>query len=496
MKKKFTIIIIFLLSLLLIGCTNETEEPIKEISTPFIVDKHIKENYLYQQSSTLLISGKCEVGGIINAKLFSNHGNVFSSGSCKTNEEGLFSIVLKTPTGSFEQYKLVISDYHNKYVKTYDGLLFGEINLLLGDCLINEPLDEELTFEQEEASFKNLYILNAKSDLNNWNKVTSKDQISGFMYNLANKLSNSSKFSHMPIGFVNILFENTRIEEWLPLEAVENNLTIKNFLVNNGKYYSAPYQQGQMSYVCNNILSKMYNMSFSNIIFSSGINEFEVFYGKNNNKDYYNVYAKMLLVCLRNISDSFNRYNSFSLIQANSVDVKNINELRNAQTTVSHYIKNINIIPTYDLLEDEKSSYSNLLATRYYDIAIGKRQVSHYANYYINDLEKKIVIEFSNTTSFNFNEDTTIFDVSNLVIYDENSNVIKLEEDKIDVSYNRIIIYLEYEVEDSDDEKTDEEKNLYYNVSKICYAQDNILKGNFIYNVNNIPVIPFKIIID
>lgn len=486
MKNKILIILLLVLTFSLCSCIKKNEDTIKQISSDFIVNDNIKSNYLYQHSSNLLIEGKCEPGVRLYAGLYSKLGISTSSESCIASEDGTFSIILDTPGGSFDEYKLIIKDYHEKFIHEYTGLLFGEVNLLLGDSIINE-----YNVIDEDANLENIFYLDATTSNLFWNKVTNVSELSSFMFYVSSIYKDTSKYKNMPIGFMNVLYDKTLIEEWLSLDAVNNsNDLVKNFLIENGKYFETPYQRGQMSYIYNNVLMNLKNTSFGNIIYSAGLYEFKTIYGKINSQDAYTSYTRMLLMSLKGICDIVHSYNNLSIIQINNQDIDHIEILRDISSKVCNRIEDAYLIPTYDLIEDEKGTFSEKLAKRFYDITVGKKEVSQYANYYITDDLMTLTIEFSNTNKL-------VSKDFNIQIYDYNNNLIEFEKDKIDLYYNKIIIDLSYEVE-SYDEELDEMiiTTLCYNVSKVSYSEVPVITSGIIYNNNRLPIIPFSIIIN
>ena len=482
MKKTTIALLMFLLTFLLVSCQNEQNVQIKEINTDFTVSSNIRNNYLYQQSSKLLISGKCEVGAKIIATLYSDIDVEVEEESIIVDHTGNYEIILNTPKGSYDNYYLIIKDYHSKFVKKYTNILFGEVHLLLGDHLINDvAISNQNNIDSEEK----IYFLDYTNPKNEWNVIEDLSSINDFRFNLYNILKSSSNYNKCPIGFVNVTYQNTLIEEWLPLEYATKSPSVISFLSESGKYYENPYQKGQMSYVANNLLSSLYNYSFGTITLSFGVNEFKDLYGKVNSENFYNAYSKMLLYVVRNIEDSFKNFKEFVLIQTNNVDVKNVNVLRNIQAQISNYCTKVSLIPTFDLQEDEDNTFNYLLANRFYDIVYGKKVISEYANHFIDENEHLVTIEFSNTSLFDFNFD-------NLKLYDKNGQLLDLEEDKIRGRFNQIIIDLSYEIIDENEEENEVEVG-FYQISRIEYAQDVVLSGEFIYNNNDLPVVPFII---
>ena len=485
MKNKIAIIFLMLMIVLLTSCRPNDVDKIKELQNDFTVSEHIKENYLYQQSSKLLINGHCESGGMIVATIYSKQGTKVSSSSGIANEFGNYEVVLNTPAGSYSEFYLEVKDFHGKFVKTYKNILFGEVHLLLGDHLIND----DITKESDTNAGKQIYYLDYTNITNQWEKISLEKNDNNFIGSLSNILLSSSKYKNVPLGFVDITFDKSYIEEWLLKEDANENKSVLTFLNTFGKYYENPYQKDQMSYIVNNLLSDLYNYSFANIIFSMGLSDFSELYGKINLDNYYNVYAKMLLYVLRNLENSFYNYDKLSIIQTNSIDVDNINELRNIQAKVANLVTSSALIPTYDMVESSDQDMVDLLAKRYYDIVYGKKEISEYANHFTDEVDHTITIEFSNSSIFEYHFD-------NIKFYDQDGKLIELDSNKIKSRFNQLIIDLSYEIETVDDNEENENKISYYQISRIEYAQDEIVIGEIIKNNSDLPVIPFVIYFD
>ena len=80
-------------------------------------------------------AGRTLAATTIKINLSNSHGINYLSKDIVSDELGSFSLTIKTPNGSFQKYTLTISDYHEKFIKTYDDIMFGEVNLLLGETV-------------------------------------------------------------------------------------------------------------------------------------------------------------------------------------------------------------------------------------------------------------------------------------------------------------------------------------------------------------------------
>lgn len=484
MKRFFLYILLFLsaLNLIILTSCNNEKETIKEMTNDFFVYDNIKPSFLYQHSSTLSIKGKAEPGCIIKINLSNSHGINYLSKNIVSDELGSFSLTIKTPNGSFQKYTLTISDYHEKFIKTYDDIMFGEVNLLLGEAHILKTKQVN-----EEVNYNNLYVLDATEEFS-WKNYDENNQ-NIFITNIYKYYISVNRYQKMPIGFVNVLFDESLMEEWLTLEYVNRNQSVKDFLINNGKYYENPYQKGQMSYICNNILTKLYDYSYSNIIIDIETKDFENYSYFNTFEDTVQIYTKMYFGVIKNIFKSFETYNTISLIQTGSYEGIYSKLIQNIESKVSNYFNDMLFVPTYDIFEVDYEIYLNNLTTRFYDVVIGKKEVSEYANHIISETNGIITIEFSKTNQL-------ISDSFSLHIYDENNNLIDFDDSKIQYKFNQIIIDYSYDEIVENEENEEETITKYYSIKRIAYGQENLEENQIIYNSSNLPIIPFEIIIE
>ena len=275
MKKVIALILLLILSFFIVSCDkNSTSNTVKEINKSFVLDDSIKSNYIYQHSSLLKISGQCEPGGKLFVNLYSKWGISVSNDSCIVDENGEFLMEIKTPNGSFDKYTIVIKDYHEKYVQKFEDILFGEITLLLGDHLINESVVDAIDDSFDEEFLTNVFYMDKTNDEKSWKNVESLDELNSFSYYLSSIFNNTLKYRNMPIGFINVLYDETTIEQWISLEDVNSNESIKNYLIETSQYFENPYHNGQMSFIYNHIIDYLFDYSFGNIVYSSGVNDF------------------------------------------------------------------------------------------------------------------------------------------------------------------------------------------------------------------------------
>jgi hypothetical protein len=233
------------------------------------------------------------------------------------------------------------------------------------------------------------------------------------------------------------------------------------------------------------MLENLSNYAYSSVIYSSGVNDFLNYSLDNSGKLHIEMYSKLLLMTLKNIKNSIRLYNNFSIVQAPSVEVENINILRNIQTKVSKYIDGAILIPTYDLDVDKNNTLPQLVLERYYEVINGKKVISDIANVikkYEDDKLLTVSIEFNNT-------DAIFFDKESLIILDLNGEKSELQRGKITSDKHIITIDLSYT--ETSYENPDKYELKYHEISSISYGQECVFESKTIFSDNNIPILPF-----
>ena len=488
MKRIFAIIVSIML-FFCVSCDKNDDSNIKVISSDFSVNENIKSNYLYQHSSVLNINGHCEPGATLVATLYNEKNSAVFSNSIVVDATGNYNIQVNTPSGSYGKYKLIINDYHKKFVKTYENILFGQVTLIIGNTLIDETIEE--VYKQNIDSLKDkLYIYDLTEEDSSWVTVSQESTIYNFMYHLYNVYC-SDEYRNMPIGFVNVIYNQMLLEELISNNNIFSSQSVLKYLTEHNKYKENPLNKGDSSYIIKNILSKIHGLAVGDIIVSTDINEFKDIYLKSDYPKIYNIYARMLLGALKSVDELIYRYNNLSIIQAGSYEYNNIYILRDIQSKISNIVEDTYLIPTYDLNNLPTKSLN--LAERYYNIVYDKKDVTEYANHFISDEDHTITIEFNNSYYFTN-------DFINLFVYDKTGSIIKFNDGKIKAQNgfpSSIIIDLSYEVEVIDEETGETIiETRYYEVSKICYGNIDNLNEHIIFNRHGIPVVPFTIIID
>ena len=88
------------------------------------------DNAIFQSSSVLTLNGKCEPDANVLLKIVDKNNTVLFSSVDVSNAYGAFSLTVKTPAPSFDEYSVVLECGAEK--KSISNVLFGEVWLASG----------------------------------------------------------------------------------------------------------------------------------------------------------------------------------------------------------------------------------------------------------------------------------------------------------------------------------------------------------------------------
>lgn len=97
------------------------------------------DGMLFKQNETAVISGISRPGSVIAAELYGSDGRTAAQGVSVTGADGEFSVVFDAPSGSYEEYTLVLKADGVKF-ETLDNVVFGELWLSAGQSNMQYPL--------------------------------------------------------------------------------------------------------------------------------------------------------------------------------------------------------------------------------------------------------------------------------------------------------------------------------------------------------------------
>lgn len=215
------------------------------------------DNMLFKQNEEAVIAGTAQSGTEITAELFDSNKKTVTSGKTAANNEGIFEVKFNAPTGSFEEYSIILKANGVEF-ETLENVVFGELWLASGQSNMQYPLAQakhgvEMMSKGEKLS-RNIRVLITPffSELDNTiGKIPSEPQkdipgafwitgennniyeMSAVAYFFANKMTEELK---MPVGILNVSLGGTTIASWISRESIESNEAVRNDFINYGKY--------------------------------------------------------------------------------------------------------------------------------------------------------------------------------------------------------------------------------------------------------------------
>lgn len=493
--RKFIYIFMFFTSLFLISCEQHKEPLGTKPTKPFTINEYLGDNAVYKSSSTLNLNGISEDGVIIKVELINQNDKVIDSYKTVVNEKTLkWNINLSTPKASSESYSIKVTDSYNVYSYEYKNIRFGQLWLVAGDMFDNKVVNnisKNDDFEINDISFFNLSY-NSGWLLNN-EKESINDE---YIINLCKKLYTNID---VPIGIILGNEEHSNLEEWLPLDSIDNVENILDYVKKINKYSKNPSNKGDAGYLFESKYKKLEGIQISGITWNHGSKNLDLF----NSQQYSTTYFQMLTSLFECWHTLFN-CDKIGVFQLPSYNVNNCHTLRYIQNIAINYYTYVKIIPTVDLFSTFNNENSDIefdkLAKRAIDILNNKIKVSSYANLVLDinkdNIVDKIKIEFNNT--------------ENLILKDEdiiNYLVVKYKEDgihekeidvKIKIENNNLIFDLSYEEITTNESLEEVVEIKYYNKDYITiyFATENDISLINIFNDDMIPLLPFIIVIE
>lgn len=452
--------------------TSTDEEDTIMATRDFSVDQYVQDKMVFQKDSINYINGKAEPNVKIIVEIVNSKKQVVVSASTITSESGDWQISFPFPEGHSGLFTLKVMDSHQKYVKEYQDIVFGDLVVLVGEQLFfNQKISD---YSKEDA--KTIRICSKEGKWYTNNDSDFQNYYTFFMNQYALKFDSV-------IGFIDLTFDSTSIGSFLKKEIIEKendlntyNKTVYELLIEKDER-DTTYQNCELYYL---FISKFQDIACKSLISYQGMTDFES--GIDFSINSLN-YAKSYSLFLKDLKNNF-CYENLLVIETPSMindDLKNhyrnIPLLREAQSTGAYYNKGI-IVPTYNFgnqyhTETEISVFTKNLINVLYDKQINNKLTPSYANLIIRDDE--ILIEISNCTQLEELET-----INNFQIFNKDGNLITEDYDYYVVD-NRIIIKVnDFSIND---------------ISVILYNfQTDISNGNLLNEESQI-VNPFKIVI-
>ncbi len=216
------------------------------------------DNMLFKQNSQAVLAGHCSPGSSVTAALFDSVGREVANGKAQADRSGGFKLRFNTPSGSFNNYKIVVK-CNNEVIDSLNDVTFGELWLAGGQSNMQYPLSQSAKgsemFSKSVKGSEWIRFLSVPaypeykndSDLCPLNPL---DDISGCFWLKADNQSiygNSAvgyffademlKKLNVPIGVIDSNLGGSSIASWLSREAIDSDIFIKNETVKAGEYF-------------------------------------------------------------------------------------------------------------------------------------------------------------------------------------------------------------------------------------------------------------------
>ena len=495
--RKVIIICLLIICFTLCSCKEPVriEIPVGEkITEDFKVNSYFGDNAIIEASSNINIIGVSEEGVVMIASVYDNKGKLVSQDYGIAGLDNKFCITIKTPSASTKEYKLEIKDSFDTYIHTYNNIKFGEVWLIN----INELSIVEEVSENNNIKNKNIGYYYVNKEISSWNM---DENVSSYVKKLAERIyqRHESLISNdVPIGIIVLDSKKSNLFEWISKNSIDRVKFLKDYLVHNDLY-----DNEMTSNLYEKMLKPLEGIKFTGYIWHYSENDSSFLLG---NK-YEKVYAIMLNLLTNYFCEAFGENVKKVFIQSESSDLDVIEKLRTHQMINSYYFSNTYLIPTYDLnvLYDEKLNENiitqideNKLIDRIIKVVFDGVRPSGYSKLVSLYNEKE---ELTKVSIYISNTDYLMCDISDadyiannglkfLKVYDINNNLIE-----VDYVINNNVIEIDLEIKDiiSEDLKDVAIEKQYYQISRIEYDLKKENGNCWIYNNENIPVLPFII---
>ena len=225
---------------------------------------------LFLHSSVLELRGIADANVSVTAKI-SIGETVFSEASAQSACDGKFSVTVKTPSASFDEYTVTVTAGNDSY--TFDRVLFGELWLASGQSNMQMQNNQQPEWEREFCDIVKQYKIRAyapkkldgnqdypKDPLSDWEgKWVDPENVEGFSWVSALATAFSVKIidffknrgEQIPVGFAHSSYGGTPIATWIPdsVLAKDESISYKRSDRENWNKSATPnYRQSSAQY--------------------------------------------------------------------------------------------------------------------------------------------------------------------------------------------------------------------------------------------------------
>ncbi len=266
-------------------------------------------NMLFKQLDDAVLAGTGTPGATVSAVLKNASGLPLQTAESTIAADGTFKLSFPAPAGSFEEYSIVLS-LNNKPFKTLSGVVFGELWLAGGQS--NMQLSLNQSAEGAEMLQHNMLGSDAlrylavpaqgayDGDITHspadpqvdygvdvcWYKGSEPNvyNMSAVAYFFAEKLIEELD---MPVGILNTNLGGTSILTWLSREVIENDASVLNDTVADGRYIAlSDWNEAAVNFsidmTCNfnDKIAPLNNFRLSGMIWYQGESDLTWAYGR------------------------------------------------------------------------------------------------------------------------------------------------------------------------------------------------------------------------
>lgn len=486
MKKTMNLLLVLIYTFFLFGCNNNPDvggKPDQGIvpTHDFSVNSYLQSNAVYLQKEEFEINGKSENGVLIKADIYDENESLIKTASDIADNNGDFNIKIVAPEASYKTYKIVVSDTIHEH--TYENILFGEVWICAGEQL------NETVVNEEKYNNEFIRIFNYDNNAYSWSTYNESNVVYNMTWKLADELQ---KVINVPVAIIDSTLAFANADAWISHESASNQLKIQNYLKSINRYTESNenilFKTNTLSSMYSTYLEQYKQINVRGVIWQQGVTDFNV----SNNIDTYKLVSNYTYLTSNIFLEYMNLFNhkiDIYSIQNGFTDIHYANQLRSAQEQSTYLVNKVHIIPTYDchvLENDEEITNVNYIFS-----------VEKYIDRIVNDIlsntyQKKSEAAYSMFTNVVINNGKITLTFSNdieLQSVDEIYGLSVTTVDNIELKYtteiveNIIIIELENSILIDD-------TNII-----ITYAENYDLYKCNLYNVNNKPVLPFRIVI-
>lgn len=258
------------------------------------------DNAIFQSSSVLTLNGKCEPDANVLLEIVDKNNTALFSSVDVANAYGAFSLTVKTPAPSFDEYTVVLECGAEK--KSISNVLFGEVWLASGQSNMELQNSQILGHEDlfKEVKDKKIRVYHVEypaeggafafpeepdsSTCGFWVGSYDSDalmNVSAIGLKFANELYDElNAKENVPVAFLNASWGGTGITTWLSLEYIDKDAIVSEKFKKYGIYPvhekwntagDLNFQQTCSQY--NYKIAPLLGMKFRGVIWYQGENE-------------------------------------------------------------------------------------------------------------------------------------------------------------------------------------------------------------------------------